>query len=62
MEQDTIVMQDIFRYDKKGVNKTGQAVGDFISTGIRPSFMGRFESAGLRLPATMFRECTMLQD
>jgi len=62
MEQDTIVMQDIFRYDKKGVNKNGQAVGDFISTGIRPSFMGRFESAGLRLPATVFRECTMLQD
>ena len=62
MEQDTIVMQDIFRYDKKGVNKNGRAVGDFISTGIRPSFMGRLESAGLRLPATVFRECIMLQD
>ncbi len=62
MEQDTIVMQDIFRYDKKGVNENGRAVGDFVSTGIRPSFMGRLESAGLRLPATVFRERIMLQD
>ena len=61
MEQDTIVMQDIFRYDKKGVNENGRAVGEFVSTGIRPAFMGRLESAGLRLPATVFRERIMLQ-
>ncbi len=62
MEQDTIVMQDIFRFEKTGVDQNGKAIGRFISTGIRPSFMDRLESAGIRLPASTFRERVMLQD
>ncbi len=52
MEQDTIVMQDIFKYVQEGVDERGRAVGHFISTGIRPSFMTRLESSGVRLPAS----------
>lgn len=62
MEQDTIVMQDIFRFEKTGVDQNGKAIGRFISTGIRPSFMDRLEQAGIRLPASTFRERVMLQD
>ncbi len=62
MEQDTIVMQDIFRFEKTGVDQNGKAIGRFISTGIRPSFMDRLESAGIRLPASTFRERVMMQD
>jgi pilus assembly protein CpaF len=62
MEQDTIVMQDIFRFEKTGVDQNGRAIGRFISTGIRPSFMDRLEQAGVRLPASTFRERVMLQD
>lgn len=62
MEQDTIVMQDIFCYHKKGVNENGRAIGEFVSTGIRPSFMERLESGGVRLPASAFRERVMLRD
>lgn len=62
MEQDTIVMQDIFRFEKTGVDENGKAVGRFISTGIRPSFMDRLEQAGIRLPASTFRERVMMQD
>ncbi len=62
MEQDTIVMQDIFKFVPEGVDENGRCVGKFISTGIRPSFMDRMESAGVRLPASTFRERVMLQD
>ena len=62
MEQDTIVMQDIFRFNKEGVDANGRAVGHFASTGIRPSFMERLESSGVRLPASAFRERIMLRD
>ena len=62
MEQDTIVMQDIFRFNKEGVDANGRAVGHFASTGIRPSFMDRLESSGVRLPASAFRERIMLRD
>ena len=62
MEQETIVMQDIFRYQQEGVDERGKAVGNFTATGIRPSFMTRLESSGVRLPTSAFRERIMLRD
>ena len=61
MEQDTIVMQDIYRYEQKGVDGDGKAYGEFICTGVRPTFMDRLESSGVRLPASAFRERVMMQ-
>ncbi len=62
MEQDTIVMQDIFNYQQEGVDENGRCVGQFVSTGIRPSFITRLEAHGVRLPASAFRERVMLRD
>ena len=62
MEQDTIVMQDIFRYVQDGINENSRAVGRFIATGVRPTFMDRLEAAGVRLPASTFRERVLLAD
>ena len=62
MEQETIVMQDIYHYQKDGINEEGSTKGRFISTGIRPNFMDRLEAVGVRLPASAFRERVMLVD
>jgi pilus assembly protein CpaF len=62
MEQDTVIMQDIYLYKQQGIDETGRATGQFISTGIRPSFMDRLESCGVRLPATAFRQRVMMVD
>ena len=56
MEQDTVVMQDIYRYEKQGVDENGRAYGKFVATGVRPAFMPRLESAGVRLPSSAFRQ------
>ncbi|TWT76404.1 putative conjugal transfer protein [Planctomycetes bacterium CA13] len=56
MEQDTIVLQDIYRYSQKGINDEGKAYGHFECTGVRPSFMDKLEAAGVRLPGSAFRE------
>ncbi|MAR13866.1 MAG: pilus assembly protein CpaF [Blastopirellula sp.] len=61
MEQDTVVMQDIYKYVQEGIDGEGQATGHFLSTGIRPTFMDRLEAAGVRLPASAFRERIMMQ-
>ena len=61
MEQDTIVLQDIYRYRQMGVNEDGKAFGHFECTGVRPSFMEKLEAAGVRLPASAFRERVMMQ-
>lgn len=62
MEQDTIVMQDIFTYTQDGIDEEGRARGRFACTGVRPKAMERLEAAGVKLPASIFRERMMLAD
>jgi pilus assembly protein CpaF len=62
MEQDTIVMQDIYHYEKEGIDESGRAFGRFEATGVRPNFMDRLEAAGVRLPSSAFRQRVMLED
>ena len=61
MEQDTVVMPDIYRFVQEGVDENGKAFGYFECTGVRPSFMPRLESAGIRLPASAFRQRVMMK-
>jgi pilus assembly protein CpaF len=35
MEQDTVVLQDIYKFDKQGIDANGKAYGNFVATGIR---------------------------
>ena len=62
MEQDTIVMRDIYRYIKEGIDEDRRTTGHFEAAGIRPSFMGRLESAGVRLSASAFRQRVVMID
>ena len=62
MEQDTVIMQDIYRYIQDGIDETGRARGRFVATGIRPKFMTKLESSGIRLPNSAFRERVMMND
>ena len=62
MEQDTVVMQDIYKYEKAGIDENGRAYGAFNATGIRPAFMKRLEAAGVRLPSSAFRQRVMMED
>ena len=61
MEQDTIVLQDIYRYQQKGIGPDGKAYGHFECSGVRPSFMHKLEAAGVRLPSSAFRERVMME-
>jgi pilus assembly protein CpaF len=60
MEQETIVLQDIYRFVQKGIGEDGKAYGNFECTGVRPSFMDKLEAAGVRLPSSAFRERVMM--
>ncbi len=54
MEQDTIIMQDIFLFVQDGIDADGRAYGHFESTGVRPNCMKRLEAAGVKLPNNLF--------
>jgi pilus assembly protein CpaF len=62
MEQDTIIMQDVFRYKQLGIDQNGRAFGQFEATGVRPSFVSRLEAAGIKLPTNLFQERVLLRD
>ncbi|HKV36924.1 MAG TPA: CpaF family protein [Pyrinomonadaceae bacterium] len=56
MEGETITMQEIFMYERTGVDSQGQVIGRFRPTGIRPRFAERLKASGLQLPRVFFEE------
>jgi len=58
MEGDVITMQEIFVFDKLGVNKEGRVQGRFRATGVRPKVAERLLAAGIHLPTSMFEGTT----
>jgi pilus assembly protein CpaF len=62
MEQDVIIMQEIFRFKQLGIDQNGRAYGQFEATGVRPTFISRLEAAGIKLPMNLFAERILLRD
>ncbi|MEO1600672.1 MAG: CpaF family protein [Pseudomonadota bacterium] len=55
MEGDIVTMQEIFKFDRHGVNADGSILGRYVATGIRSQFADRFKQWGYELPASLFR-------
>lgn len=56
MEGETITMQEIFLYERTGIDSQGQVIGRFRPTGIRPRFAERLKASGLQMPRVFFEE------
>src|SRR5687768_9408312 len=56
MEGDTITMQEVFTYERKGLDKDGRVIGRFKPTGVRPRFAERLKVYGMQLPRSFFEE------
>jgi pilus assembly protein CpaF len=56
MEGEVVTLQDIFVFEKRGLNAEGKVVGRFAATGIRPKFYEKLLSAGIRLRPDIFDE------
>ncbi len=54
MEGDTIVLQDLFRYQQEYIDDRGQSVGHYESTGLHPQFLDKFRMNGIDLPLDLF--------
>lgn len=54
MEGDMIILQDIFKFEQKGLDNKGKVVGDFVSTGIVPKFVEKLKGTGKSLPQNIF--------
>ena len=54
MEAEMIALQDIFTFDRSGIDESGKVRGVFHSTGIQPQFTERLATAGCRLSPAIF--------
>ncbi len=54
MEGDVITMQDIFVFEREGVDEDGTVLGQFAPSGIRPTFAERLKQYGNDLSETLF--------
>ncbi len=54
MEGEMITMQDIFIFERRGIDENGRVRGYFTATGIRPNFADRLAAAGCRLRPALF--------
>ena len=54
MEGDTVTLQDLFVFEKRGLSEDGRVLGRFAATGIRPRFYERMLAYGIHLPADVF--------
>jgi pilus assembly protein CpaF len=53
MEGDIITLTDIFQFEQTGY-EDDKVIGELRSTGLRPSFMDKIETAGIHLPTSIF--------
>jgi pilus assembly protein CpaF len=60
MEQDVITMQDIFLFERTGLNREGKVTGRFRATGVRPKCAERLATMGIHLPIDMFEHVQLV--
>jgi pilus assembly protein CpaF len=54
MEGETVVLQDIFKFQDLGDTSDGKILGQHESAGLRPSCEPQLRQYGFNLPASMF--------
>jgi pilus assembly protein CpaF len=59
MESDTITLQELFNFQVEQVTTDRMVIGTLRGTGLRPTFLTKFERRGIALPLGLFREGRM---
>jgi pilus assembly protein CpaF len=54
MEGDIITMQEIFKFQGEGIDEKRRVLGQLQPSGLRPSFIDKFQKRGLELPPSLF--------
>ncbi len=54
MEGEIILMQEIFRFERTGVDANGKVIGEMKPMGVRPKFAEVLQSRGIHLAADLF--------
>jgi pilus assembly protein CpaF len=56
MEADVITLQELFKFEVERLTEERVVIGRLTPTGMRPTFLHKFERRGLPLPTSLFQE------
>ena len=56
VEDEHVIMNDIFLFEREGVTEHGKVIGRFHATGNRPHCWGRLKAYGIHLSQAIFKE------
>jgi pilus assembly protein CpaF len=59
MESDMITLQELFKFQVEQVTADRMVIGSVAATGLRPTFLSKFERRGIALPLGLFRDGRM---
>jgi pilus assembly protein CpaF len=54
MEGEIVTMQEIFTFERLGIDADSNVLGEIVPTGVRPKFAEKLKLAGYPLPANLF--------
>jgi pilus assembly protein CpaF len=54
MEGDIITMSELFRFDRRGLDDSGNVMGEYRATGVVPRFRETLERRGIACPLELF--------
>jgi pilus assembly protein CpaF len=61
MQGETVTQQEIFKYKEEGFDKNRKILGQFLATGLIPTFIEEFERKGIKIPRTLFNNDSALR-
>jgi len=56
LDADGVIVEDIFRFERTGVDDAKRVIGRFHATGYRPQFLDRLRHAGIHLRDELFED------
>jgi len=56
LDEDGVIVEEIFRFERTGVDENKRVTGRFRATGYRPQFLERLHAAGVDVPDELFQE------
>ena len=56
VEDDQVIMQDLFQFERSGVSRRGRVLGRFVAAGNRPICLDRLKAYGIHLSQSIFSE------
>ena len=54
LEGDILTMQEVFRFERRGISANGTVIGGFTAMGVRSHYADRFRQWGYDLPAAIY--------